>query len=58
MRQVRSKDGTPIAFDLSGNGAPIILVGAALTARASAGAVQLAALLAPHFIVINYDRRG
>ena len=56
MRTVLSKDGTTIAFDQSGSGPAIILVGGALSER-SAGA-PLAALLAPHFTVISYDRRG
>lgn len=56
MRRVPSKDGTTIAFDQSGSGPAIILVGGALSER-SAGA-SLAALLAPHFTVISYDRRG
>ena len=48
----------PIAFDQSGKGAAVILVGGALTQRAAAQAGSLAALLAPHFTVIDYDRRG
>lgn len=56
MQEVRSKDGTAIAFDRSGEGPAIILVGGALSNR-SAG-TQLAALLAPHFTVYSYDRRG
>src|SRR6266496_3829270 len=56
MRKVHSKDGTTIAFDWSGEGPAIILVGGALSDR-SAG-TQLAAHLAPHFTVYTYDRRG
>ena len=58
MRKVHSKDGTTIAFDQSGEGPAIILVGGAFTDRSQPTLVQLAALLAPHFTVINYDRRG
>ncbi len=59
MRTVTSKDGTTIAFDQSGNGPAIILVAGAIQYRAfDQGSAQLAALLAPHFTVINYDRRG
>ncbi len=54
--KVTSKDGTHIAYDRSGSGPAIILVGGALSDR-SAGA-PLAALLAPHFAVFAYDRRG
>jgi pimeloyl-ACP methyl ester carboxylesterase len=53
---VRSADGTPIAFDRAGDGPVLILVVGALCDRASNG--PLAAALAPHFTVYNYDRRG
>jgi pimeloyl-ACP methyl ester carboxylesterase len=56
MDKVTSKDGTLIAFDRSGDGPAVIMVGGALSER-SAGA-PLAALLAPHFTVFTYDRRG
>jgi pimeloyl-ACP methyl ester carboxylesterase len=56
MRKVISKDGTPIAFDQSGEGPPIILVVGAFNER-STGA-PLAAQLSEHFTVFNYDRRG
>ncbi|GAA3125470.1 alpha/beta hydrolase [Streptosporangium carneum] len=56
---VRSGDGTLIAFDRVGDGPPLICVGGATVYRAidEAGA-ELAALLAPYFTVITYDRRG
>lgn len=56
MRTVMSKDGTPIAFDQSGQGPALILVTGALTTRADW--TTLAASLAPHFSVFAYDRRG
>jgi pimeloyl-ACP methyl ester carboxylesterase len=56
MSEVRSKDGTPIAFDRSGAGAPLIVVLGALNDRSSA--VPFAEALAPHFTVYAYDRRG
>lgn len=56
MRKVISKDGTPIAFDQSGEGPPIILVVGAFN-TSSTGA-PLAATLSEHFTVFNYDRRG
>jgi pimeloyl-ACP methyl ester carboxylesterase len=56
MEQVTSTDGTTIAFDRMGEGSPVILVSGGSTDR-SANA-PLAALLAPHFTVFNYDRRG
>jgi pimeloyl-ACP methyl ester carboxylesterase len=55
---VRSKDGTAIAFDRIGNGAPVILVDGALCYRGMGQSQQLAETLAPHFTVITYDRRG
>jgi pimeloyl-ACP methyl ester carboxylesterase len=58
MGKVISKDGTAIAFDKSGEGSPLILVSGAFTMRLQPTMVQLAALLAPHFTVFNYDRRG
>ena len=56
MRTVISKDGTPIAFDQSGQGPALILVAGALTTRVDWS--SLAAHLAPHFSVFAYDRRG
>ena len=56
MQTVTSKDSTPIAFDQSGTGPAVILVGGALSDRAAAAPV--AALLASHFTVIDFDRRG
>jgi pimeloyl-ACP methyl ester carboxylesterase len=53
---VASKDGTRIAFDRSGQGPALILVGGALSDRA--GGAPFAERLAPHFTVFNYDRRG
>src|SRR5258707_8754239 len=58
MEKVNSKDGTLIAFDRSGEGPPIILVDGALCYRASGPMGPLAKLLAQHFTVYTYDRRG
>jgi pimeloyl-ACP methyl ester carboxylesterase len=59
MEKVRSSDGTEIAFDRSGEGAPIILVGGAIQHRAvDPRTSHLAALLAQRFTVFHYDRRG
>lgn len=59
MRTVRSKDGTIIAFDQVGAGPALILVDGALQYRAfDQGAAHVAELLAPHFTVFHYDRRG
>ncbi len=59
MNQVISKDGTTIAFDRSGMGPAVILVGGAFQYRAiDPPTAQLAALLAEQFTVFHYDRRG
>lgn len=58
MNRVFSKDGTPIAYEKSGHGPPLILVDGALCYRASGPMRPLAELLAPHFTVYAYDRRG
>lgn len=56
METTRSRDGTTIAFDRSGDGPPVIVVGGATCDRAMTR--PLAEGLAKHFTVINYDRRG
>ena len=59
MKRVISKDGTTIAFDRSGQGPAVMLVGGAFQYRAiDPPTAQLAALLAQHFTVLHYDRRG
>ncbi|MEU9711608.1 alpha/beta hydrolase [Streptomyces sp. NPDC047967] len=54
--RVVSADGTEIAFEQSGSGPAVVLVASALADRSDTA--RLAALLARHFTVINYDRRG
>jgi len=56
--KVFSKDGTAIAFDRIGNGSPVILIDGALCYRGMGQSGQLAELLAQHFTVFTYDRRG
>lgn len=58
VQTVLSKDGTAIAFDRIGSGAPVILVDGALCYRGMGQSGQLAQLLASHFTVFTYDRRG
>ena len=58
MNTVISRDGTPIAFDRTGTGPAVILVDGAMCHRAFGPAGPLAALLAEHFTVYTYDRRG
>jgi pimeloyl-ACP methyl ester carboxylesterase len=56
MDHVTSADGTDIAIDRTGSGPPVILVcGGSVDRMSNAG---LAEQLAPHFTVLNYDRRG
>lgn len=56
MQTVTSKDGTTIAYDQTGDGPALILVGGALSDRSAAA--PLTELLASRFTVIGYDRRG
>lgn len=56
--RVHSADGTRIAFDRIGRGEPVILVDGALCHRGMGPSRGLAQLLAPHFTVVTYDRRG
>jgi pimeloyl-ACP methyl ester carboxylesterase len=56
MNKVVSADGTPIAYERSGEGPALILVGGAFGVKDAAA--PLASLLAPHFTTIAYDRRG
>lgn len=56
MRKVFSKDGTPIAFEQSGQGTPLILVVGAFNDHGTGA--PLAESLQSRFTVFNYDRRG
>jgi pimeloyl-ACP methyl ester carboxylesterase len=56
--QVLSKDGTVIAYDRIGKGRPVILVDGACCYRRMGQSGELAELLARHFTVFTYDRRG
>lgn len=56
MLTTSSADGTTIAYDRTGSGTALILVGGALCDRNSTQ--PLAEALAPAFTVISYDRRG
>ena len=56
MNTVTSEDGTTIAFDRSGEGPAVLLIGGALNDRHAAA--TLAGLLAPSFTTYAYDRRG
>jgi pimeloyl-ACP methyl ester carboxylesterase len=59
MTTVQSADGTTIAYEHTGHGPALILVGGALNDRTGrASGTPLAALLAARFTVYSYDRRG
>ena len=58
MPHVISRDGTKIAHEQIGEGESVVLIDGALGSRSFGYMPQLAALLAPHFRVITYDRRG
>jgi pimeloyl-ACP methyl ester carboxylesterase len=58
MEKVTSKDGTQIAYDRQGTGPALLLVDGALCYRSFGPMPGLAQLLAPHFTVYYYDRRG
>jgi pimeloyl-ACP methyl ester carboxylesterase len=53
---VTSADGTSIAYDIAGRCPAVVLTGGAFNTRHSPGA--LVGLLAPHFTVYTWDRRG
>ena len=56
--RVTSKDGTPIAVEVSGNGPALILVDGAMCRLAFGPSAKLAQVLTPGFTVYRYDRRG
>src|SRR5256885_3951917 len=53
---VTSKDGTRIAYEKSGQGPAVVIVGGVAGDRSQQA--PLAALLAKDFTVFNFDRRG
>jgi pimeloyl-ACP methyl ester carboxylesterase len=55
---ITSRDGTVIAFTKRGSGPPVIIVDGAFCYRENGPATELATLLAQHFTVFTYDRRG
>jgi pimeloyl-ACP methyl ester carboxylesterase len=58
MNTLSSSDGTTIAYDKQGEGPTLILVDGALTVHSSGSGSELVKLLAPHFTVCGFDRRG
>lgn len=58
MHTVTSADGTTIAYDVYGEGEPIIMVEGAFCGRHFGPTNKLAAELGKHFRVYHYDRRA
>lgn len=58
LQTVTSNDGTTIAYDRIGSGPPVILVDGAFGSRTFGPNPDLAPVLAEHFTVYSYDRRG
>src|SRR4051812_32489586 len=56
VEKTESTDGTPIAYQRSGSGPALVLVVGAFCDRMTTA--SLTPLLAPHFTVYEYDRRG
>lgn len=56
MNSIKSKDGTQIAYEKSGNGKPFIIVGGSLADHQMY--VSLANELSQKLTVLNYDRRN
>ena len=57
-RTTTSRDGTIIAYTKRGSGPSLIIVDGAFCYRENGPATDLALLLAQHFTVFTYDRRG
>src|SRR5262249_127477 len=55
---VHSADGTAIAYEVVGDGPPLIIVDGAMCYRDSGPARPLAEELKSHFTVYTYDRRS
>lgn len=58
MTTTISADGTKIAYDVTGDGPPLVIVDGAMCYRDSGPSRPLAAELAADFTVYTYDRRG
>jgi pimeloyl-ACP methyl ester carboxylesterase len=57
-RTTTSRDGTTIAYTKRGSGPPLIIVDGVFCYRENGPATELASLLAHHYTVFTYDRRG
>src|SRR5215831_14494397 len=57
-RTTTSRDGTKIGYTKQGSGQPLIIVDGVFCYRENGPATELASLLAQHYTVFTYDRRG
>jgi pimeloyl-ACP methyl ester carboxylesterase len=57
-RTTTSSDGTTIAYTKRGSGPPLVIVDGVFCYRQNGPATPLASLLAEHYTVFTYDRRG
>ena len=57
-RTTTSRDGTTIAYTKRGSGPPLIIVDGVFCYRENGPSTELASLLAQHYTVFTYDRRG
>lgn len=58
MNTVKSKDGTTLAYDVYGKGAPVIFITGAICSRNFFPVKADAKIFAKEFSLYNYDRRG
>ena len=58
MKKLTSKDGTDIAYDVSGSGQPLVLVSGALSYRTHPTVAKTVEVFGSQFKVYSYDRRG
>ncbi|RST08173.1 alpha/beta hydrolase [Streptomyces sp. WAC07149] len=58
MQKAISRDGTAIAYDRTGEGPALVIVGGAYQVRDDPRWAVLAGLLGERFTVVTYDRRG
>ena len=58
MKTTQSKDGTTLAYDVYGEGPPLIFITGAICSRNFGPVLKDAKVFAQEFTVYNYDRRG
>lgn len=58
VKTIQSKDGTTLAYDVFGNGPPLLFITGATCFRSFEPVLHDAKVFAEQFTVYNYDRRG